>query len=996
MLVSSILQDVRETIGRCSDELAMRRLSEAVRVLSQKGNWELLVGYVDICANADGKTITLPREIDTPLAVNVGGRPQIFRNRWYEFHFNGAGSFRETTWNWDDKGFSPVIMDIIHPSTLVAIADLKVDLDTLLRIYGYDNYGRWIRSQDPDGLWHDGYDLPVNLSTDFPGGIIQPNTERLFRRNWSVSSITSFESSVPHDLATGAPVVLALITAPMPAPLVAGTTYYARAIDSTHVSLHTTQNGALTNTQIVELTTANTASVISLTDLRSVAVQTQFLSSTAHKLKTGMLVEFTATTFPSPIIANTNYVARVIDTTKFTVHATLSDASDNVNPIDVINPGTAVVAIGKQDFAPVTILNFSVNHNLFTGDAITINNSAGSLPDPLLEGVTYFARVISSTSISLHSNLADATNNANAIVLRSSGSGSTSILKTLTASATPGSTSNITATAHGLNTDTVVPNSATASRQRTTNVATITTALAHGLSTGLFVNISGMGDVTYNTTQPVSVTVTGATTFTYGNIGGNEVLTADVAGTVNNAPSNGDLVQFSSNGSLPSPLTQGTAYQAEPPMTPDTFTVYTTNHVPVNLTTTGSGQLFLLISRVFVVGFDNTWRTDAALLSTQDGVFVRSTGTLPSTVPAINEATQYFLRKIDDNTVELYDTAFNAGNAPATVGRITVNGVGSGDVTLELESSVTPTPSSSSLRASSTQYWNNGATVRFTTDGTLPGGLALATDYKALVDSGFFRITDFLDNTITLTDIGSGNHKMQIQHNFTVDLPTFVEVIANEYENGASIAANTNGTVPTPLVAGSTYYLRRIDEDSVELYDTAAHAKNTGSTTGRIVPSDVGTGDQFFDQLLAAIQVQKIERVQKGVSQGFIELYAWDTGRVTSLTIIGRYYPDEIDPRYRRILIGHDCQWVRMRYRRKNYDFTTTSDWIPLRSKEAILMMVRAMELYRSEFSDKAESYEKKALQFLQEDQASVDGPDVVSIQFNDPIWTNPYEQNMN
>lgn len=995
MLVSEILPDVRETIGRCSDELALRRLSEAVQLLSQKGNWELLVGYIDICSGADGKTITLPSEIETPLAVNVGGQPQIFRNRWYEFHFNGAGSFKETHWNWDDKGFSPVVMDVIHPSTVIGIAELKVDESIFLRVYGRDQYGRTIRSQDPDGTWHDGFNVPLNLQTDFPAGIIQPNTERLFRRIWSVADITQFICSVPHNLTTGTSVYLSLVTPPMPTPLVAGSYYYVRVIDANHVSLHSTQQGALTNTQVVKMTDVDVSCLINLKDERGVQVQTQFLSSSPHKMKTGTLVEFTATTFPYPIVANTNYVARVIDSTNFTVHSTLEDAANNVNPIDVISPGTGVVAIGKQDFAPVTILNFSTNHNLFNGDAITISNTSGSMPSPLLEGVTYYARVISATSISIHPTLADATNNTNAIVLTSSGSGTTSILKTMTASASPGYNNNITAANHGLNTDTIVPSSTTSARERTANVATITTAAPHGLSTGLFVNVSGMGSATYNTAQPVSITVTSPTTFTYSNIGGDEVSTPDAAGTISNAPSNGDFVQFTSTGLLPNPLTQGTTYQAEPVMTSNSFTVYTTSHVPVDLITTGTGQLFLLISRVFTVGFDNTWRTDASQLSTGDGVYVRSTGTLPATVPALNDATQYYVRKIDSNTVELYDTALNANNAPSTTGRITVSGVGSGDVTLELETAVTAVPASSLLHGSSTNYWTNGAKVQFTTDGTLPTGLSLATDYLALVENGFFKITDTLGNAINLTGIGSGNHKMQISRNFSVDVLDYVVVENNEYENGDAVIINTSGTVPTPLIAGDTYYLRRISADSVEIYDTASHAKNLASTTGRISPSTVGDGEQYFDQILTAYQVSKVDRVEKGVSQGFIDLYAWDTGRVNSLTILGRYSPDEVDPRYRRITIGCPCQWVRMRYRRKNFDFKSESDWIPLRSKAAIIMMIRAMELYRSEFSQQAENYEKKALQFLQEDQSSVDGADTISIQFNEPIWTNPYEQNM-
>lgn len=71
----------------------------------------------------------------------------------------------------------------------------------------------------------------------------------------------------------------------------------------------------------------------------------------------------------------------------------------------------------------------------------------------------------------------------------------------------------------------------TASRERTSNVATITTGGAHGLATNDYVQITGLGGTGYNTSL-VQVTVTGATTFTYANTGGDEGSTADTGGTV--------------------------------------------------------------------------------------------------------------------------------------------------------------------------------------------------------------------------------------------------------------------------------------------------------------------------------------------------------------------------------------------------------------------------------------------------------------------------------
>lgn len=81
----------------------------------------------------------------------------------------------------------------------------------------------------------------------------------------------------------------------------------------------------------------------------------------------------------------------------------------------------------------------------------------------------------------------------------------------------------------------------TATRARSSNVATITTGAAHRLSTGDQIVILGMGGTGYNTTTPVEVTVTNATTFTYPNTGSNEGSTADTGGTIDRALSIVDI-----------------------------------------------------------------------------------------------------------------------------------------------------------------------------------------------------------------------------------------------------------------------------------------------------------------------------------------------------------------------------------------------------------------------------------------------------------------------
>lgn len=1141
--------DSQEILAVSDQAEIFRRLSDAIEVLANKGDWNPNIGYVDICALSDGKTITLPRDIDTPLAVNVGGRPQIFRNRWHEFHINGAGSFAETPWNWDDQGDFPVAMDIINASNLIAVADLKNDLNIVLRIFGFDQSGKWIRTQAVNGTWEDGFLPPINIISDFPNGIIVPDATRRFIRNFSTGVMDSIYS-VAHRLVTGEPVTLALVSAPLPAPLVSGNHYFVRAIDADHVSLHATQSQALTGGSPIVITSGSNASQVSLTDTRQVTVLTQFTTATAHNMQTGMLIDFTAVTLPTPIVVSTNYYARVIDSLNFTAHSTADDALSNTNPIDVSDVGNTVVVHAKQDFDPITLFQFSTNHNFLQGDIVRAQNTTGVFPDPLLPGVNYYVHFISATSITLHSNLDDSTTGFNPIVLFSAGGGSTSLYKTISASAVTGSSNQITAPGHNLTITTLSPAVTTASRARSSNVSTIVCGSAHGLATGDYVVISGVGGTDYNTTKTL-VTILSPKIFTYSNIGGNEAVTADVAGSITKIPSTGDFVQFSTNGQFPNPIAQNTTYRAEPAMSADSFTLYTASADTVNITTNGTGQLFLIVSRTIQIGFTDTWKTNATKFATADPIKVAATLSLPTTSPALSTATTYFLRKIDDSTVELYDTSArssdtaarisatrarssnvativtnaahglltndyvnisgvatllngvladttigaggtlyvqgqtaaitdgtghtasgtvnvtagaitsinitNGGNGFTVAGALTVTtgtsadatvtvaavtnsvasksstydgkrkqitkinattftfasvglnepttvdvggtilvspiqvlSIGAGAIELVLERSVTPTVFSGLLPLSSNTFLSEGAAITFTTDGTLPAPLAVLTTYYLSLSGGLLQVKNGLGVAIPITGVGSGLHNMVLARTFNVVLPTYVDVPLNEYSKGDAVTLETTGALPAPLAVSTTYYLRRLSDTQIELYDTKAHAINTASTTGRITPTNTGTGTQTFVQTVDNILVQKVTRVSKSASNGFLSLYAWDTGRETNLTILGNYYPDEVEPSYRRIKIGTNCSWVRMRYRKRAFQITSLQDWIPLRSKQSIVFMLKALKQYRDEFNELGKDYEELALHFLEEDEQSNMGPDSPTIQINAPIFTNP------
>ncbi len=78
---------------------------------------------------------------------------------------------------------------------------------------------------------------------------------------------------------------------------------------------------------------------------------------------------------------------------------------------------------------------------------------------------------------------------------------------------------------------TVGAGQATATRSRTSGVATIVTAASHGFSTGDVITIASMTDATFNDVQ-AEVTVVNSSTFTYANAGVNVASVSDTAGRV--------------------------------------------------------------------------------------------------------------------------------------------------------------------------------------------------------------------------------------------------------------------------------------------------------------------------------------------------------------------------------------------------------------------------------------------------------------------------------
>lgn len=160
--VADVIEPVKAVLGTCDDDVFYAKLNEAVEELANLGNWDPMVIFLDICTQ--NCEITLPDDIEVPLAINVCGVPSDFRNKWFEFHLNGPGSEccqNACTFSWCDKGEFPTFRDPVSPSLIAAYPTVPEDITASVKVYGYDQNDQWIMTPDCNGVLQDGFDVPV-------------------------------------------------------------------------------------------------------------------------------------------------------------------------------------------------------------------------------------------------------------------------------------------------------------------------------------------------------------------------------------------------------------------------------------------------------------------------------------------------------------------------------------------------------------------------------------------------------------------------------------------------------------------------------------------------------------------------------------------------------------------------------------------------------------------------------------------------------------------
>jgi hypothetical protein len=194
--VEHVWNQASEIFGHCNEEVLLRDITDSVQLLANKGEIDPLVGQVDICVS--GQCVTLPPEIETVLAVNIGGHPALGRDELFSFHLNGPGDFDTAcNYTWTNVGGFPTYRDIQCPARLIAFLDNIEDQGKELRVFGFDHENRPLRTKVGE-RWEDGYLVPTIFGYALPDSTA-PYISRItsIRKAVTVANIrlSSFDNS---------------------------------------------------------------------------------------------------------------------------------------------------------------------------------------------------------------------------------------------------------------------------------------------------------------------------------------------------------------------------------------------------------------------------------------------------------------------------------------------------------------------------------------------------------------------------------------------------------------------------------------------------------------------------------------------------------------------------------------------------------------------------------------------------------------------------------
>lgn len=165
--VEDVYDEAKRIVGSCSDVILFRWLTDAINLIGNKADLEGWKAFVDLCVC--GQCVTLPREVGTVIALNIGCHPALAYDQLFNFHLNGFGDCcTPCGYSWQDQGaWHTTQRDIVVPSKLVAYISSADDNGKKMIVFGYDNAGNRLRHQ-VSGQWRDGFLVPTIFGYAIP------------------------------------------------------------------------------------------------------------------------------------------------------------------------------------------------------------------------------------------------------------------------------------------------------------------------------------------------------------------------------------------------------------------------------------------------------------------------------------------------------------------------------------------------------------------------------------------------------------------------------------------------------------------------------------------------------------------------------------------------------------------------------------------------------------------------------------------------------------
>jgi hypothetical protein len=167
MVVSDILAEAKNVLGSCNADTVYRRITDAVRLANNQLKGDANVAQMDLCV-CNG-CVTLPADVGTVLAVNVGGRPTLMRDQWFQYHINGSGSENSQPCSYTDElGSVTTFKEPSGPVKLVAEIENALDSNCTLRVFGWDENGKRIYTEGANSVLEDGILIPTVYGYSVP------------------------------------------------------------------------------------------------------------------------------------------------------------------------------------------------------------------------------------------------------------------------------------------------------------------------------------------------------------------------------------------------------------------------------------------------------------------------------------------------------------------------------------------------------------------------------------------------------------------------------------------------------------------------------------------------------------------------------------------------------------------------------------------------------------------------------------------------------------